>query len=372
MRILQISTYYPPNFGGIEMVAYDLSRILKKNGNEVHVVCFNSCNVTVNELYEGIGVTRIGYNLKLFSQAVSLRYYAELKHVTREFAPDVIHIHLPNPLIAAYLLAIAPKCKITVHWHSDIIRQRILKKVVKPIENRILTQSKGIIATSQIYADKSKSLAPYMGKITAIPNIVNTEFLSSINEDEQRRIKELKAKYKGKTVVFFCGVHREYKGLKYLIEAAKFLPSTYVVIIAGDGPLTPELKQRCVEMAISNVEFIGRISDSEKKCWLHSADIFAFPSITKNEAFGIALAEAMYCGLPAATFHIEGSGVNFVNLDKITGIEVPCIDSTLYAKALEDLVANKSEYGKAAHSRICQLFTEKAITARLLDFFAKV
>lgn len=50
--------------------------------------------------------------------------------------------------------------------------------------------------------------------------------------------------------------------------------------------------------------------------------MFAFPSVTKNEAFGVALAEAMYCYTPAVTFTIEGSGVNWVNLNGITGIEV--------------------------------------------------
>lgn len=372
MRILQVSTYYPPNFGGIEMVAYDLSRILKKNGHDVHVICFNSSNETITESYDGVDVTRIGYGLKLFSQAISLRYYTELKRVIKEFAPDVIHIHLPNPLIAAYLLCIAPKSEITIHWHSDIIKQRFLKKIVRPIERRILTQAKGIIATSQVYADKSKSLAPYLSKVTAIPNIVNTEALSSFTNKEEQCIKDLKAKYEGKKVIFFCGVHREYKGLKYLIEAAKYLPPTFVIIIAGSGPLTSALKQQCEDLNLSNIEFIGLISDSDKKCWLHSSDIFAFPSITKNEAFGIALAEAMYCGLPAATFHIEGSGVNFVNLDKVTGIEVPYIDSKLYAEALEAVAANQEEYGNAAHLRVCQLFTEEAITTRLLDFFAKV
>ena len=61
------------------------------------------------------------------------------------------------------------------------------------------------------------------------------------------------------------------------------------------------------------------LKSSEAK-WRTSASvrmIFCFPSITRNEAFGIALAEAMYCGKPAVTFTIEGSGVNFVSLDGV-------------------------------------------------------
>lgn len=58
------------------------------------------------------------------------------------------------------------------------------------------------------------------------------------------------------------------------------------------------------------------------KAYLSAMDIFCFPSITKNEAFGLALAEGMYYSKPAITFTIDGSGVNFVSLNGI--LELKC------------------------------------------------
>ena len=65
--------------------------------------------------------------------------------------------------------------------------------------------------------------------------------------------------------------------------------------------------------------------------------VFCFPSITKNEAFGLALAEAMYYGKPAVTFTIPGSGVNEICPNGQTGIEVPNRDVDAYAKAIRTL-----------------------------------
>jgi rhamnosyl/mannosyltransferase len=81
-----------------------------------------------------------------------------------------------------------------------------------------------------------------------------------------------------------------------------------------------------------------------------ACDIFAFPSITKNEAFGIALAEGMYFGKPAVTFTIEGSGVNYVNLDGVTGIECANGDSKAFADAIIKLRKDKSMYDKYAEN----------------------
>ncbi len=367
MKILQISTYYPPNFGGIEMVAYDFSRILLRQGHEVKVLCFNHGVDNIIDSYEGIEVYRVGYHFKISSQAISFQYFITLKRILKEFKPDVIHIHLPNPLIATYLMMAKPQCKVTIHWHSDIIRQKLLKGLYGPFERSILKRADKIVATSQIYVDKSASLHEFVNKISIIPNIVETEFLDNVNESNKNTIERIKQKYAGKKIIFSIGVHREYKGLKYLIDAAQYLSDEYIIVIAGYGVLTEKLRLQAEELKLQNVAFIGRISDEEKKCFLWASEIYAFPSITKNEAFGIALAEGLYCGLPSVTFTIEGSGVNWVNKDGVTGIEVHERDAKQYAQALMNV--SKEKYGAAAREWVKQNFTEEAIYDKVKDFF---
>ena len=69
--------------------------------------------------------------------------------------------------------------------------------------------------------------------------------------------------------------------------------------IVGEGPLLPELQQLATELGVADrVQFAGRLPRSEIKQLFHSAQVFAFPSVTEAEAFGIVQIEAMATGLP--------------------------------------------------------------------------
>ena len=113
------------------------------------------------------------------------------------------------------------------------------------------------------------------------------------------------------------------------------------------------------------VKFLGRLSDDDMRCHYHAADIFAFPSNTKAEAFGIALAEAMYCECAPVCCTIVGSGVNWVSVNKETGIEVPVNDEKALANAIDTLLSDDAlrlSYAKVSKQRIIENFTkEKAV-----------
>lgn len=92
---------------------------------------------------------------------------------------------------------------------------------------------------------------------------------------------------------------------------------------------------------------------------IYASDIFCFPSITKNEAFGLALAEAMYYEKPAVTFTIPGSGVNYVCLNSENGIEVENRNVEAYAMAIKKLANNeelRKKYGMAGKQRVEENF----------------
>ena len=74
----------------------------------------------------------------------------------------------------------------------------------------------------------------------------------------------------------------------------------------------------------------------------------------------MALAEAMFCYTPAVTFTIPGSGVNWVNLNGVTGLEVQNKDSVAYALAIDRLLSNDNlakKMGEAGHERVVDNFT---------------
>jgi glycosyltransferase involved in cell wall biosynthesis len=351
-RVLHISKYYYPYLGGTESVCQDIVEGLKEYENRV--ICFNDSNRTVCCEINGIQILRIGCFMKVASQSCSLFYYYYLKRNIQSWQPDIIHFHHPNPFVA--FLLVPANTKLIVHWHLDITKQKYIYPLVKRNERRLLERADSVIVTSPQYRDASLPLKPFLQKVKVVANGINIHRFDLQCNDEMR-IKDIHKKYHYKRLIFFVGRHVEYKGLRYLIEAEKYVTTDCHIVIAGQGPLTEELKAKA---NLGRVSFVGRLSNDDLRCYLHAADVFAFPSITKNEAFGLALAEAMYCRCPAVTFYIEGSGVNWVSLNGVTGIEVDNSDSKKYASAIDKLLRDdllRKQYADAARKRVVEYFT---------------
>lgn len=204
--------------------------------------------------------------------------------------------------------------------------------------------------------DGSLPLQPFKDKVKILPNAMDEDNFI-LRDGDMEKIEDVRKRYGNKPIVFFVGRHIQYKGLLHLIKAEKYVKSDCVFVIAGKGPLTEELKAKCHS---PRVDFVGRLSDEELKIYHYAASVFAFPSITKNEAFGVALAEAMYCGTPAVTFTIPGSGVNWVSLNEKTELEVPNGDDKAFAKTIDILLDDKElskRFAENGKKRVMDNFT---------------
>ena len=353
MRILHVSKYYYPYVGGVENVCKYI--VDHSAGHEVEVICFNEGHLNSSGEVDGIKVYRVGALVTIARQAISLTYFTVLRRVIRRFKPDVIHFHWANPYPALFLLMLIPRrVELVIHWHMDIIKQRRIYPLIKPIETRLLKRADMVVVTSPQYQEGSVPLQPFKAKVRVVPNGIDD---NALKKPSRRAIEAIQEKYGGKKIVFFVGRHIFYKGLPYLLEAEKHTKSDCVFVIAGDGPLTKQLVDSCHS---DRVVFVGRLSAEMLTRYYYAASVFAFPSITKNEAFGMALAEAMYCYTPAVTFTIPGSGVNWVNLDGETGIEVPNGDVKTFGAAIDKLLTDQrlaDAYAEEAHRRVAAHFT---------------
>lgn len=359
MKILHISNYYYPHVGGVEQVARDFVTSLYGEC-EQKVFCFNHQKGNAQNEVDGVTVVRAGCFAKISSQSLSFGYNKLLKRTFNEFCPDVVVFHFPNPFGAHYLLKLLKKhknVKLVVYYHLDITKQKILGKLFKGQTKRLLARANTVLATSPVYAQKSKTLCTLGSKLKVLPLCVNPQRVQPTPK-AQSSAAEMRKQNEGKTILFAVGRHVPYKGMEYLIRASKLLDQNFKIYIGGQGPLTQSLKK--LAEGDSKITFLGALDDDGLKACFMACDIFCFPSITKNEAFGIALAEAMSFGKPAVTFTIEGSGVNYVNLNGVTGLEAPNGDVQAYAGAIKKLAADqnlRAELGNAARNRVQSTFT---------------
>lgn len=354
--------------GGVENICRYLVEGMPQY--QTAVLCFNARCKDVIEEVNGIKIYRVATWINIARQALSLSYFTMMRKAIREFRPDIIHFHWANPYPAAVLLFMFPKnVKLVVHWHMDIIKQTKIYPLIKPIETALLKRADLVLVTSPQYKNASNPLQIFKDKVKILPNAINEKNFI-LQQGDEVEIENIKEKYSNKKIVFFVGRHIQYKGLPYLVEAERFIKSDCEIIIAGDGPLTDKLKSACHS---SRVHFVGRLDDNELRWHHYAASIFAFPSITKNEAFGIALAEAMYCGTPAVTFTIPGSGVNWVSLNNITGLEVSNEDCKAYAGAIDKLLIDdrlREQFARKSMERVKEHFTIP-IMIHLLDSYYK-
>lgn len=381
-RVLQISNYLYPNIGGIEQVARDFANAIKDE-YEQKIICFNEdakdgkyvCHrkETVYDFVDGVEVIRCGCQAKIASQSLSLSYARELKKVMNEFQPNVVVLHYPNPFVSTLLMKyLRRNFKFIVYWHLDITKQKTLGKLFNKQSIKLLERADKIVATSPNYIEGSPFLKRHKEKCIVIPNCIDPNRLI-ITDKIKKRSQEIKEQNKDKIICFAFGRHVPYKGMTYLVQASQLLDDRFAIYIGGKGPLTDDLIEEAKND--TKVHFLGRISDEELVAYLNICDIFCFPSITKNEAFGIALAEAMYFEKPAVTFHIPGSGVNYVNLKDITGLEVSNGDVNGYARAMIDLASNGSlrkQFGKEAKERVEKLFLNEQFKVNCLKILEEV
>ena len=360
--ILQIAKYYYPVEGGIETVTKYLGEGLTTF--EQVVVCFSQDGITRLDTVNGVKVYRIASSIKIASQDIAFSYYHYLKKIIYEEQPDIILLHCPNPFLYPITAKLTPKdVKLVLLWHSDILGKGILYKMVKQFEKVILRKADLILATSPNYIHPSSPIYDYRDKTEVVANgIIKSDFVWRAGDETT--IEEVRRKYHHKKIVFFVGRHAAYKGIDYLIEAEKYIQSDCIILIGGRGPETERLKAMTHS---ERIKFIGRIPNEYLRCYYYASDIFAFTSCTKQEAFGIALAEAMYCGSVPVTFTIEGSGVNWVSVGGETGIEVPLGDVKAYAEAIDRLLTDRDlymKYATAGKDRVVRMFTSERANAQ--------
>lgn len=366
MKVLHIGKFYPPYFGGIEKVNFDIVEGVNCNKIKVDVLCSNHERNKNFELDRNYKIFRVNTFKVLASTPISPRLPFVLKKIQDNY--DIIHIHLPNPLANLAVFLTKPKSKIILHWHSDIVKQKFLLKFYAPLQNWLLNRADKIVSTSPFYIQGSKYLQKFKAKTVSIPLGVDIEELKFSDIE----VNFIKKKYESKKIVFALGRLIYYKGFEYLIDAAKIIDENIIILIGGVGKLEKELKQKIVDNDLQEkVVLIGKIAFHKLGSYYKACDLFCLPSIEKSEAFGVVQIEAMAFGKPIVSTNIKGSGVSWVNKNDVSGKIVNPKDAKDLGTAINLILSDHKtydKYSKNSFSRFNELFTKK----KMIDNFSNL
>jgi rhamnosyl/mannosyltransferase len=369
--VLQLSKFFPPVMGGIEAVTWELAEGLNRAGHATDVLCSNQRLRTEDgRAPAGYRVVRAGSLGQVQSTSMSPSMPLWLARMAHRY--HVLHVHMPDPMAALALRLTMPNARVVVHWHSDVVRQRLALRIYEPLQEWLLRRADAIVATSPPYARASPVLQRWGSKVRVIPIGISDNHVAVGG----RRVAGLRQRWRGRRIVFALGRMTYYKGFDVLIDAAAHLPDDAVVAIGGEGELLEHYRHRVAAAGLAGkVVLPGHIDDDELPAYFEACDVFCMPSTVRAEAYGVAIVEAMMLGKPVVATHIPGSGVPWVNVDGLTGFNVPVGDAGALASALKRLLADpalRQRLGAAARSRYVAEFGAEHMTARTIELYGQL
>jgi glycosyltransferase involved in cell wall biosynthesis len=364
MRVLQIGKFYPPHVGGIESHLHTLCAELRRQA-DVKVIVANDARSVCREEVEGVKLARMGKLFELAGAPVCRGMVREIRRIDA----DIVHLHTPNPTAALAYLASCHRGRLVVTWHSDILRQRILKRLFLPVQNHILRLARAIVVASETYLRTSQPLANHWFKCRVIPYGIRLERFDRIHDPQ---VDEIRRRY-GPRIVLAVGRMVYYKGFEDLIRAMRRVGGALILI--GDGPLRQALEIQAASLGIeSRVAFLGELRDEAMAAYYNAADVFVLPSIARTEAFGIVQIEAMASGTPVVNTSLK-TGVPTVSLHGITGLTVVPGNPDQLANAINRLLDDPSLralYGRNAKYRARAKFSASAMSSSMLNLYREV
>lgn len=284
---------------------------------------------------------------------------------------DVVHYLFPWPFADVLHQCVRPRTPAVLTYISDIVRQKWLGNAYTPLMRRTLNSMRAIVANTPAYAKTSPVLSQpeLSAKVQVIPLGIDER---SYPQDRDDTILSRLGLDADKPYFLFVGVLRYYKGLQYLIEAARRVDAP--VVIAGSGPEGEALRLTAVNLKADNVLFAGQVSDEEKVSLIRHCRALILPSHLRSEAYGMVLVESAMYGRPMVSCEI-GTGTSFVNAHEETGLVVEPANPEALAHAMNRLLADRAlslRMGLAARERYESMFSGRALGQAYATLFRNV
>lgn len=292
-------------------------------------------------------------------QAGFLMQAGKVKRLINDIKPDLVHAHYVSSygFWGAYS-KYRPFCASV--WGTDIVEfpnNWFKRKAI----GRILKSADLITATSEYLKKIAGNIMPELNeKLAVVPFGVGLHNRSD--------------KVKSDTIVrlIFLKIHHARYGPDILLKAFEMAlrkNSKMSLTMAGDGPMTPQLKRMASELGMSAyIDFVGFIDYRITYDLLRKHDIMVMPSL--KEGFGVSALEAGVARLPTIATHV--GGIPEAVIDGKTGILVPPSDANALSDAIIKLAGNsylRKNMGANAQQFVAENYEWNSCVDRMISIY---
>jgi glycosyltransferase involved in cell wall biosynthesis len=373
LRVAHVTATFPPYQGGTGNVAWHNAAELARLGHEVDVFTAGPQEGETDTDVDPAGV-RV-HRLRPLVRVGNAPFLPGLFQALRPF--DLVHLHYPFYFGAELVLAASRAFGVpyVITYHNDVELAGHLASAPRLhhrlVGRRVLAGARRLLFTTRDYGSTSfaASLAdrPTSGEL---PNGVDVERFTPAagGGDEVRQRHGLEP---GLPLVLFVGSldrAHYFKGLPVLFEALRRLGrEAPPLLVVGEGDLRPDYERRVAALGLAErVRFAGRVADPDLPRYYGAADLVVLPSVTRGEAFGVVLLEAMASGRPVIASDLPG--VRSVLRATEGGVLAPPGDPRALARAVAALAADpgrRAALGEAGRTAVAAHYAWPAIGRRL-------
>ncbi len=319
--------------------------------------------------FQYVRVESAGIQEKKFGVSISKAYYLlalpKLLSVISRFKPNILHVHYASSYGLMGVLSGYHPLIISV-WGTDVYnfpKSNLNRKLLEFTLNR----ADAITSTSQVMAKEASKYTK--NKIEVIPFGVDIHSFKPFNLRERSK--------DGSIVIGTVKSLEEKYGIDLLIKAFSILKAKYPqrnlhLTIVGGGSKEESLKKLARDLGVFDyINFTGPVNHSEISKYLNTFDVFV--ALSREESFGVAVVEAMACGLPVVVSNV--GGLTEVVEDRITGFVVPSEDPDSAARAIERILADedlRERMGKAGRERVERLYNWENNVSMMIGLYEKI
>jgi len=299
VKIGLVCPYIYPDGGGVAQHVGYLYENLRLLGHDARIITASHGPQRASEgdvIRLGMGFS-VPTNGSVGTLTFSPRYLPQIRAMLRQEQFDLLHFHEPFvPFLSLFLLRESTSVNVaTFHAYAGFSPSyefggRFLGGYAQRLHGRI-----AVSAAARHFIDRF-----FPGDYKVIPN--------GVDLDRFRKAVPIARWQDGTRNLLFVGRHEPRKGLLDLLKAYRLLRmagSDCRLLVVGSGPQEREARRYIATRRLHGVEFLGRVSDSEKAQLFRTADVYVSPA-TGGESFGIVLLEAMAAGAPIVCSDIHG------------------------------------------------------------------